>query len=159
MQSRSPFFSVLCALAFLFFSSPGIQAQSSTLNSPALEPIWQTLLRATSDLPTLIDAYTASWTQQVESLQDSNALLQTSVEILESQNADLQISLIRSRADLAISEQEQARSAKLLDDSMLHITQAQVAAKALEAENAILKYGMIGAAAVAVVAVIVAAVR
>ena len=159
MAWRSRFFWALLALALALSSSPATQAQSSLPSLPALEPVWQTLLRATSDLPSLIDSYTESWTQQVASLQDSNGLLQTSVDSLEQQNGDLQNSLIRSRADLAISEAEQARSAKLLEDSMLHITQAQAAARALEAENALLKYGMIGAAAVAVVSVIVAIVR
>jgi hypothetical protein len=39
------------------------------------------------------------------------------------------------------------------------LTSARTAARVVEAENALLRYGMIGAAAVAVVAVIVAAVR
>lgn len=157
MRSRS--FSALFCAVLLCFGSLTAQGQSSMPNSPALEPVWQTLLRATSDLPSLIDSYTASWTQQIASLQANAELSQTSIDNLEKQNADLVNSLIRSRADLAISEGEQKRSEKLLDDSMQHITQAQEAAKALELQNAVLKYGMIGAGVVAVVAVIVAIIR
>ena len=149
---------LFCAVA-LCFGSAMAQGQNSTLTSPVLEPIWQTLLRATSDLPTLIDSYTANWTAQIKSLQDSNAQSQTSVDSLTSQNADLETSLIRSRADLVISEAEQKRSEKLLDDSMQATIRAQGEARSLELQVAVMKYGMIGAGAVAVIAVIVAIVR
>jgi septal ring factor EnvC (AmiA/AmiB activator) len=159
MGQRWRFSSALLALLLVCFFSPATQAQSSLPSSPALEPVWQTLLRATSDLPTLMDAYEANWMRQIESLKASVEQSQTSIDSLEKQNEDLVNSLIRSRADLAISEQEQARSEKLLQDSIKHITQAQAAAKVLEVENAVLKYSLIGAAAVAVVAVVVAIIK
>jgi septal ring factor EnvC (AmiA/AmiB activator) len=157
--SRCRFSWVLLALVLACTCSPVTQAQSSTVSSPLLEPIWQTLLRATSDLPTLIDSYTASWTQQIASLQANAIESQTSIDSLESQNADLNNSLIRSRADLAISEAEQARSEKLLDDSMQATIRAQGEARSLEIKVAVIKYGMIGAGAVAVVCIIIAVVK
>jgi len=150
---------VLCFVAFLSISPFSLQAQDSPLSLPPLEPLWQTLLKATSDLPTLIDSYTANWTLQVVSLQSNVSQLQTSNDSLTQQNADLEISLLRSRADLAISEQEQKLSEILLNDSMLHTEVAQREVKRLEAQNALLRYGMIGAVAVTVVSVVIAAVK
>ena len=71
----------------------------------------------------------------------------------------MQISLLRSRADLVISENEQKLSESLLAESTQALTRAQAAATALEVQNAALRYGLIGAVAVTVVAVVIAAVE
>ena len=153
------FFSALLALAWLLTSSPLATAQSSPPNLIGLEPLWQTLLKATNDLPELMKTYEDSWTQQIDSLKASVAQSQASVSDLEQQNADLQISLLRSRADLVISENEQKLSESLLAESTQALTRAQAAATALEVQNAALRYGLIGAVAVTVVAVVIAAVE
>ena len=73
------FFSALLALAWLLTSSPLATAQSSPPNLIGLEPLWQTLLKATNDLPELMKTYEDSWTQQIDSLKASVAQSQASV--------------------------------------------------------------------------------
>ena len=150
---------VLLFVALLSTSSFPAMSESSLPNSSLPEPLWTVLLQATNNLPSQIDFYAESWNKQVLSLQANVSDLQTSNDSLTQQNVDLGISLIRSQADLAISEQAQRQSEKALQDSGESITRAQASAKALELQNALLKYGMIGSVAVAIVAIVIAAVK
>jgi hypothetical protein len=114
------------------------------------------LLQATADLPSQIEAYSATWTLQVQSLQANNSQLESSngelrasndsLQIsngtLTQQNADLNNSLIASRADLAISEQERKRSERALLDSMQSTIRAQAEGRALELQLGLLRVGL-----------------
>jgi len=146
MRSRS--FSVLFCVALLFCGSLMAQGQSSTPISLTSDQLLLMLLQQTQSLPNQIEAFRTSLTgqinslqQNVTSLQNDNASLTASNSISDSLNKELQVSLDQSRADLATSEQAQKVLQTSLQKSIDDTTKAQADAKALEAENGLMKYG------------------
>src|SRR5271169_88624 len=101
-------FSVLCFVGCLSLFSLGAQANVSTPTSQQLEPLWQTLLQLTGNLPSQIETFRASLLAQIAQLQTSNDNLQQTANSLQDsnqtllmQNADLKNSLVRSEQTLA----------------------------------------------------------
>ena len=166
MGTRSRSFSALLALAWLLTSSPLTTAQDSLPNSEVSEPLWQALLPIAEILPNSYEMFMADLTKQVQGLQTNNASLANSnLALLDSnnsltlENAGLRISLQASQEAAAISESKSEALAKDLSGSTASTTQALAKATALEMENSLLRYGMIGAVVVTVAAVIIAAVK
>ena len=159
-RSRSSL--ALLVLVLAFSSSPATQAQSSLPSSPIPDDIWtrplllsQMLVEQTGNLvldsqrlQEKINGWESFWATQEEVLRKA----------VESQE--------KLRVSLALSTQAQAALGTslsslqdYLNDSRASLGRAQVAAQALEVQVAVLRYGMIGAVAVAVVAVIIAIVK
>ncbi len=143
-------FSVLFCAALSFCLPLTAQGKSLTPTSPPLEPLWQTLLQLTGNLPTQIEALRASLTEQIGQLQASNSNLQqissdlqASNQVLTQQNADLKNSLAQSQTDLATSIAAQKQLQTSLAASTTDIIKAQGQAKALEAQVSVLKIGCI----------------
>lgn len=153
---------VLLALALAGFCSPAMQAQSSVPSSPTPDDLWtrplllsQMLVEKTGNLvldsqrlQEKINGWESFWATQEEVLRKA----------FESQER-LRVSLAQSTQAQSALTTSLSSLQDYLNDSRQSLGRAQVAAQALEAENALLKYGMIGAIAVAVVSVIVAIVR
>ena len=151
-------FSGLLCVAALFCTSLTAQGQSSTLSSqpPVIpsslsEPIWQTLLPLITSLPTNFQSFKSSLTSQVSSLQATMLSLQSSSSQLQQDNDSLTASLAISQALETTSESRSTQLQTALADSIAStglikadLQKAQVDAKALEAENGILKVGCIG---------------
>ena len=147
---------LFCAVG-LCCGSLTVQGQTSISNSQIVEPLWQALLKATADLPSQMQSWKIDTLEQVQtlhqnmlslqtetqSLRDSNASLQASNAISTQLNEDLTQSLAASQASLLTSKAELAKSQTLLQNSILSITKAQVDAKALEAQNSVLRIGCI----------------
>jgi hypothetical protein len=148
----SRFWLVLFCVVVFCFSSGVVQAQESKQSSEPSEPLWQTLLKLTNDLPSQIATFKSTSTLQTQALIEQIGQLQTSV-------GDLNNSLILSRADLVISQEAQKQSEKDLDASMLSTTKAESDAKSLQTQTTILKWATGGSLAIAVIAVIVAVVK
>ena len=136
---------LLCAAA-LFSTCLTVNAQDSTATSQMSESLWTMLLQTTNDLPAQIDSLTDSFNTQIASLQannadltSSNSTLKASNDSLKLENADLTNSLKVSQAALAISEEQRKQLEKDLQDSTQSTIQAQKSAKALEAENGLLR--------------------
>ena len=150
-------FSALLCAALLLFGSAMAQGQSSTPISLQAEPLWTMLLQATADLPSQMQSFRNSMTEQlltqqrnVSSLQDGMQLLRDSNESLIASNAisrqlneDLTQSLAASQASLLISKSELKQSRTDLQSSMRSITKAQADAKGLEAQVSVLRIGCI----------------
>lgn len=158
--------SLSCSLLLLLCSVPS-QADSITL--PSSPDPWQQLVQTWNDgkplmlsmplsvalLQQRLDAaltYSRAQEQTISALMGSlnkrDSLLSASDKIRAQQSS----SISNLEGSLASS---QASTAQISRD----LTSAQTAARVVEAENRLLKYGMIGAVAVTVVAVIIAAVK
>jgi len=147
---------LFCAVG-LCCGSLTVQGQSSTLTSnppvipPTLsEPLWQTLLPLITTLPANFKAYQDSLTSQIDSLQATMLSLQNSSGTLQADNASLTASLAISQAlesTLESKSTQLQQDLKLSIDSTTQIKKdlqkAQVDAKALEAQNSVLRIGCI----------------
>jgi hypothetical protein len=143
MRSSGLSLALFCAAA-LFCGSLMAQVQNSPTTSPLPEPLWQTLLTLTDNLPEQIQTFKSTSTLQTQALQSQ-------IELLEISNEGLESSLIASKADLAISQAAQMQLEKALEDSITSITKAQGEAKAVLFQNSILKIGLYIAVPVVVV--------
>ena len=129
-------------LAFLLFWSPlTARGQSSIPTSQVSEPLWKTLLQSTTDLPTSFQNFRDSLTSQIASLQSTMLSLQSSSSQLQQDNASLQESLQASQVQVETSQKLLTQSQTDLSDSIAHTTQAQLSAKALEAQVSVLRIG------------------
>jgi len=154
---RLRLFSALLCAGLLFCSSLGAQASGSTTTSPLSEPLWQALLPIATTLPNSYDSFIASLQSQVSTLTDNNSSLSSSnLELLASnnsltlENAALKASLKASQDAEQTSEAKSTLLQRDLSDSIASTTRAQADAKALEAENGLLKIGAVGLGAAAV---------
>ena len=151
-------FSVLCFAGALCFGSLTVQGQSSMPSSqpPAIppqlsEPLWQVLLPLITALPINFKSYQESLTSQIGMLQANELQLQDSNSQLTQENASLQEYLSASQIAAETSQSRSTQLQTALADSIAStglikadLQKAQVDAKALEAENGILKVGCIG---------------
>jgi regulator of replication initiation timing len=137
---RSLLLSVLLLLAVSLFFCYGLKAQDSALILPMSSPLWESLLPATSSLPAQIRAYRDTWMKQLAGLQTNNDDLLTSNASLRLDNEGLQASLQASQADLATSKSAQQQLQTALDDSTRSTIRAQSDARALKAQNTLLKW-------------------
>lgn len=135
-------------LAFLLFYL--VFMVLSTTRSQASEDPWDQLKSSIDSLPTAISDWQQNLIEQVTQLRSRNALLQTKNESLTSRLKDSQTSLDQSKAEVKTSSAKLSLSNQALTASMQSTAKVQVQAKALEAQNKILKWslGIVAAAAV-----------
>lgn len=154
MRLRS--FSVWLLLGVSGMSACGAQQQPQAAILPGSEPLWMQLNELAVSLPTRYDAFVASLTEQVGSLEASNDSLQSSNISLTQQNADLQTSLARSQEAAATSAASLERLQKATDASMRSTIRLEGEIARLRVQNGILKWA--GAAAVVAIGLHVAGV-
>lgn len=145
-------FSCLAGLSLLgqVTTLPETPEQNLTPNLTPPDGLWTLLLEQTQNLPMDFDNYEATLNNQVASLKISNAsLTKISAELkisnadLTNKNVSLTESLKQSEAKAGTLEAKSTRLQTELDASMRSITQAQVYAKALEAQIVFLKVGCV----------------
>ncbi len=145
-------------LFWLLLFSPALAlAQSSQPSSQAPTDPWQALKTQIDNLPQAIQSYNSNLTEQIASLQtlndsltSSNKSLLDNNSSLTAKNKDLQTSLSQSQTLVETYSAQLAQLQAALTGSTQSITQARKTAKELEAQNGILKFGLVvsvGAAA------------
>jgi multidrug efflux pump subunit AcrA (membrane-fusion protein) len=147
-----------CRLLLVFWSavllccgSLTVQGQSSTpISLPPVNPFAQPLFLSTLLLSQInsLASDTLKLQQTINDLQDSSLLQQQALDEAQQTSQALQASLDQSEATRVAQEQQLKASTISLQSSQVDLGKAQADAKALEAENGILKIGFVTIAVV-----------
>ena len=126
-------------------SAPRLTAQAvSSDNSTSPESLWSTALQMVNELPLQIDAFSASLTSEIGSLQANQGDLLKQIGSLSLDNEALKASQASSRQDLATSEASRLDLETQLKASTDSITAAKTQATDLENQRRVLMYVSMG---------------